>query len=51
MNYLDVAIIAPTFIYIIKGFSNGLIKEIASLGGNIDRFVTKHVVKMLKNKF
>ena len=27
------------------------VKEIASLGGNINRFVTKYVVKMLKNKF
>jgi len=26
------------------------VKEIASLGGNIDRFVTKSTVKMLKNK-
>ena len=31
--------------------SSKFVKEIASLGGNIDRFVTKHVVKMLKNKF
>ena len=29
--------------------SSKFVKEIASLGGNIDRFVTKYVVKMLKN--
>lgn len=31
MNYLDVAIIVPVFIYTIKGFSNGLVKEITGL--------------------
>ena len=31
--------------------SSKFVKEIASLGGNIDRFVTKYTVKMLKNKF
>jgi len=31
--------------------SSKFVKEIASLDGNIDRFVTKYVVKMLKNKF
>ncbi len=31
--------------------SSKFVKEIASLGGNIDRFVTRYVVKMLKNKF
>ena len=31
--------------------SSKFVKEIASLGGNIDRFVSKYVVKMLKNKF
>ena len=31
--------------------SSKFVKEIASLGGNIDRFVTKNTVKMLKNKF
>ena len=31
--------------------SSKFVKEIASLGGNIDRFVTKYVVKMLKSKF
>ena len=31
--------------------SSKFVKEIAALGGNIDRFVTKHVVKMLENKF
>ena len=30
--------------------SSKFVKEIASLGGNIDRFVTKYVVKVLKNK-
>ena len=30
--------------------SSKFVKEIASLGGNIDRFVTKSIVKMLKNK-
>ncbi len=30
--------------------SSKFVKEIASLGGNIDRFVTKYTVKMLKNK-
>jgi pantetheine-phosphate adenylyltransferase len=30
--------------------SSKFVKEIASLGGNIDRFVTKSTVKMLKNK-
>jgi pantetheine-phosphate adenylyltransferase len=31
--------------------SSKFVKEIASLGGNIDRFVTKYVVKKLKSKF
>ena len=31
--------------------SSKFVKEIASLGGNIDRFVTKYVVKKLKNKY
>ena len=31
--------------------SSNFVKEIAKLGGNIDRFVTKYTVKMLKNKF
>ncbi len=31
--------------------SSKFVKEIASLGGNIDRFVTKNTVKMLKNKY
>ena len=31
--------------------SSKFVKEIASLGGNINRFVTKYAVKMLKNKF
>ena len=31
--------------------SSKFVKEIASLGGNIDRFVTKYTVKMLKNRF
>jgi pantetheine-phosphate adenylyltransferase len=31
--------------------SSKFVKEIARLGGNIDRFVTKYAVKMLKNKF
>ena len=31
--------------------SSKFVKEIASLCGNINRFVTKYVVKMLKNKF
>ena len=31
--------------------SSKFVKEIAHLGGNIDRFVTKYVVKMLKNKY
>ena len=31
--------------------SSKFVKEIDSLGGNIDRFVTKYAVKMLKNKF
>jgi pantetheine-phosphate adenylyltransferase len=30
--------------------SSKFVKEIASLGGNIDRFVTKYTSKMLKNK-
>ena len=30
--------------------SSKFVKEIANLGGDIDRFVTKYVVKMLKNK-
>ena len=30
--------------------SSKFVKEIANLGGNIDRFVTKFTVKMLKNK-
>jgi pantetheine-phosphate adenylyltransferase len=30
--------------------SSRFVKEIASLGGNIDRFVTRSTVKMLKNK-
>ncbi len=31
--------------------SSKFVKEIASLGGNIDRFVTKYASKMLKNWF
>ena len=31
--------------------SSKFVKEIANLGGNIDRFVTKYTVRMLKNKF
>ena len=31
--------------------SSKFVKEIASLGGNINRFVPKYTVKMLKNKF
>lgn len=31
MNYLDVAIIVPVFLYLIKGFSRGLVKEITGL--------------------
>ena len=30
--------------------SSKFVKEIANLGGNIDRFVSKYTVKMLKNK-
>ena len=30
--------------------SSKFVKEIANLGGNIDKFVTKYTVKMLKNK-
>ena len=31
--------------------SSKFVKEIANLGGNIDRFVTKYTARMLKNKF
>ena len=31
--------------------SSKFVKEIVNLGGNIDRFVTRSTVKMLKNKF
>ncbi len=31
--------------------SSKFVKEIANLGGNINRFVTRSTVKMLKNKF
>ena len=31
--------------------SSRFVKEIASLGGNVDRFVTKNTVKMLKEKY
>ena len=31
--------------------SSKFVKEIASLGGNIDRFVTKYAARMLKTKF
>ncbi len=31
--------------------SSKFVKEIANLGGNIDRFVTKYAVKMLRNKY
>ena len=31
--------------------SSKFVKEIASLGGNIDRFVTKYAAKMLKTKY
>ena len=31
--------------------SSKFVKEIANLGGNIDRFVTKYAVKMLKNRY
>ena len=30
--------------------SSKFVKEIASLGGNIDRFVTRSTVKMLRNR-
>ena len=30
--------------------SSKFVKEIANLGGDINRFVTKYTVKMLKNK-
>ena len=30
--------------------SSKFVKEIANLGGNIDRFVTKYTVKMLKDR-
>ena len=30
--------------------SSKFVKEIARLGGNIDRFVTKYTVKMLRDK-
>ena len=31
--------------------SSKFVKEIANLGGNIDRFVTKYTSRMLKSKF
>ena len=31
--------------------SSKFVKEIAALGGNIDKFVTKSTVKVLKNNF
>ena len=31
--------------------SSKFVKEIANLGGDIDRFVTKYTAKMLKNKY
>ncbi len=31
--------------------SSKFVKEIANLGGNVDRFVTKYTVRMLKNKY
>ena len=31
--------------------SSKFVKEIANLGGNIDRFVTKYASRMLKSKF
>ena len=31
--------------------SSKFVKEIAYLGGSVDRFVTKYVVKMLKDKY
>ena len=31
--------------------SSKFVKEIANLGGNLDRFVTKSTIKMLKNKY
>ena len=31
--------------------SSKFVKEIANLGGNIDRFVTKSTVRLLKNNF
>ncbi len=31
--------------------SSKFVKEIANLGGDIERFVTKHTVKMLKSKY
>ena len=31
--------------------SSKFVKEIANLGGNIDRFVTKSTVKMIEDKF
>ena len=40
MSDVENQIISPKFV-----------KEIAILGGKIDRFVTRYTVKMLKNKF
>ena len=31
--------------------SSKFVKEISNLGGNIERFVSKYVIKMLKNKY
>ena len=31
--------------------SSKFVKEIANLGGNLSKFVTKYAVKMLKNKY
>ena len=31
--------------------SSKFVKEIANLGGDIDRFVTKYAEKMLRNKY
>ena len=44
--------IETMFLMILKiKLSSKFVKEIASLGGNIDRFVTKSTVKMLKINF
>ena len=51
MNYLDIAIAAPILYGLIKGFSNGLIKEVTGLLSLIiGVYVAVNFSKFLENR-